>query len=1157
MIKIRKLFIILLFFILFFFIIVNFSYALSNESIYVYSLSDDENLVLSSGEVYFDSNALSDGDGSENNPYRYLNSSSLSDCSIAYLKNGDYNYDSDELNISSNLFFVGESPDNTSIRNIKVNNLVEGNNLSFFNVALINPQINSFGVLDVNNCIFKNGTNSYVISNKHINSTLNSQINIINSIFRDFSSYNSFFNINNSLVTVFNSSFYNNRAYYGGVIYSFNSNLTLINSNFFNNGAVVSGGVLYDSGLSNVNIIDSNFIFNYVGGYGGVITCEQNSKININNSIFSNNRAINKEGGVLYINGSTLDIDNVLFVNSSASFGGVICNLKSETNINNVVFSNNSVVYDGGAIYNMYSTLNLTQTIFENNGYNGLFLDNSTVNIHFSNFSNTGIELSYKNDFNIDNGSIYGDVFYSNLSLNRVSCVPIYCGNYSDVNVLPVCYDGREYNLNTSVKNQVNGGNCWAFASLATLESCILKTNNQNIFDLSEDNMKNIMARFSDYGLNIITNGGGGYSLAMGYLSSWLGPVLEMEDIYCPTNTLSPVLDNCMNIQNMYILSSDNITSIKEAVYKYGSVYYEFLLNDSYLESDNYNYNATNTDIDGHAVSIIGWDDNFSREKFKYKPEHDGAWIAKNSWGNTASNNDGYLYISYENNNYTLNKTKFFTFILNDSNDYTHNYQYDIYCIDIPLISNSIYISNNFTSSQNELLSAVSTYFLTENTSYDIAVKINSTLVHSQSGFMKNKGYYTIPLNNQLSLNENDTFEVIFHLYSSENIHVPCCYDSVVTHVLHPSNSSRYSFDNSVWVPFDYGVFCIKAFTIVNERYKLIADNVTKYCHGSERFYVTLVDSLNQSVANKTIRIGINGAIYTRTTNVNGTVSIPLVLSSGVYNVTVTFGNITVKSVVTILTTVNGTDVVKMFRNRTQYYATFRDSTGNYLNNGITVQFNINGVFYNRSVSGDKGLAKLNINLEAGSYIITAINPVTGEMTSNNIIVLSLLTENNDLTKYFRNDSQYTVKVLGADGNPVGAGENVTFNIHGVFYTRTTNESGIAKLNINIQPGDYIITAEYHGCKVSNNIKVLPILSAQDITMRYRDGTRFVATLVDGQGNPHAGQNMTFNINGIFYNRITDIDGQARVTINLMPGEYIITSSSNGANIANTITITP
>ena len=333
------------------------------------------------------------------------------------------------------------------------------------------------------------------------------------------------------------------------------------------------------------------------------------------------------------------------------------------------------------------------------------------------------------------------------------------------------------------------------------------------------------------------------------------------------------------------------------------------------------------------------------------------------------------------------------------------------------------------------------------------------------------------------------------------------------------------------------------------------APDVTKYFSGPERFVVTVTDYQGKPLANKSVTISINGPSYERTTDANGTASIALGLNSGVYNATVTADNKTINSVVTILSTVNGTDIIKVFRNGTQYFATFRDGEGNYLKDGETVIFNIHGVMYERKVSGDKGLARLNINLEAGEYVIIAMNPVTGDKTANNITVLSRITENADLVKYYRNASQYTVKVIGDDGKAVGAGESVTFNINGVFYTRQTDANGTAKLNINLQPGDYIITSEYKGCLVSNSIKVLPVLSADDLVMKYRDGSQFKAKLVDGQGKPYVGQSVQFNVNGVLYNRISGSDGMAKLNINLMPGEYIITSSYNGSSIANKITI--
>ena len=403
---------------------------------------------------------------------------------------------------------------------------------------------------------------------------------------------------------------------------------------------------------------------------------------------------------------------------------------------------------------------------------------------------------------------------------------------------------------------------------------------------------------------------------------------------------------------------------------------------------------------------------------------------------------------------------------------------------------------------------------------------------------------------------QNGEGNIIFNDVTSENVwngtsNSINSYEMDITDIVDESNSLFFESTGST-------ILALHQIIVVEYESYIVVDapDVEKYFKGSERFVVNVTDNKGNPISNKSVNITINGRSYIKTTDENGSASIALGLNSGTYNVTTIVDNETFDSVVSILSTVNGTDVVKVYKNGTQYYATFYDSEGNYLKNGTAVKFNINGVIYDRKVSGDKGLAKLNINLPEGEYVITAMNLETGENGVNNITVISKLIENKDITKYYRNATQYTVKVLGDDGNPVGAGENVTFNINGVFYTRTTNESGIAKLNLNLPPGDYVITAEYKGCKVSNNIKVLPVLSAEDITMKYRDGTKFVATLVDGQGKPYAEQTVQFNINGVLYNRVTDSSGQAKLNINLIAGQYIITSSYNGANIANTVTVT-
>ena len=210
-------------------------------------------------------------------------------------------------------------------------------------------------------------------------------------------------------------------------------------------------------------------------------------------------------------------------------------------------------------------------------------------------------------------------------------------------------------------------------------------------------------------------------------------------------------------------------------------------------------------------------------------------------------------------------------------------------------------------------------------------------------------------------------------------------------------------------------------------------------------------------------------------------------------------------------------------------------------------------MFYQRTIKDD-GSISFALNLEQGTYVLTMTNPVTGEEISNTVTILPNIVENKDLVKYYRNGSQFTFKLLDDKGNPA-AGQKASININGVFYTRTTNNEGIATFQINLEPGTYILTLEYKGCRVSNTVTVLSVIKSSDIKMKYQDGTRFKVTVLDSVGKPYAKQNLTFNINGVFYYRTTKDDGSASLDINLMAGEYIITKTYGTLNVSNKITI--
>ena len=344
---------------------------------------------------------------------------------------------------------------------------------------------------------------------------------------------------------------------------------------------------------------------------------------------------------------------------------------------------------------------------------------------------------------------------------------------------------------------------------------------------------------------------------------------------------------------------------------------------------------------------------------------------------------------------------------------------------------------------------------------------------------------------------------------------------------------------------------------IPNMDVNLYVNDVVMIYHDGTRLVAKLTDYQGRPIVNDIIYFTINGKTYAKTTDDNGVASIGLNLDSKVYTATVSYNESEVYSkisknvTVTINPTVISEDLVKMYQNDTRFYVKFTDSTGKALAN-TTVKFNIHGVFYTKKTDKD-GVADLGIMLRHGEYILTAYNPVTGEEKGFNITVKSLIVQS-DLTKYYLNASKFQATIYDKNGS-LAVGKNVTFNINGVFYTKTTDSNGVVSLAINLRPGEYIITTMYEGLAVGNNIVVLPTLVTRDLNMTYGDGSNFTAQTLDGQGKPLANQNVTFNINGVFYNKITDDNGVASLTMRLMSGKYIITSYWNDFQTGNTIII--
>ncbi len=223
---------------------------------------------------------------------------------------------------------------------------------------------------------------------------------------------------------------------------------------------------------------------------------------------------------------------------------------------------------------------------------------------------------------------------------------------------LPQSYNAAEEGLVLPVKIQQNN-TCWAFGPLSTFETLLL-SKGEDISDFSTQHA-------NLWGIKSSTGTGwqrseesSGYTyITPGYLTSGSGPVYEKD---FPVESTKYFYDEIFDKTPEYALTeailfnnNSESSAIKELIYTYGSVVGNFNADTSYLSNRMAFYCAdatlTISQLSGHCVSVVGWDDGYPKENFANSisgtPKEDGAWLIKNSWGeyNTLG---GYFWVSYE-----------------------------------------------------------------------------------------------------------------------------------------------------------------------------------------------------------------------------------------------------------------------------------------------------------------------------------------------------------------------------------------------------------------------------------------------------------------------------------------------------------------------------
>jgi Cysteine protease len=398
----------------------------------------------------------------------------------------------------------------------------------------------------------------------------------------------------------------------------------------------------------------------------------------------------------------------------------------------------------------------------------------------------------------------------------------------SSVKSLPSKYDLRTLNKVTSVKDQGSAGTCWAFATYGSLESYLMPGEN---WDFSENNLKNVLSTAAPAGFDFAD--GGNSFMSTAYLSRWSGAVKENDDPYSASSVYSPselTLPIYKHLQNTLIPpdrqgSLDN-NGIKSAVQNYGALYTTMYYDKACYSSTTNSYYFNGSSYSNHAVSIVGWNDDYDKNNFSQVPPGNGAFIVKNSWG-TGWGENGYFYVSYYDSKIGKENA---IFTAENTNNYKNVYQYDPlgWTRDCGYGTSTGWCANIFTAKSDDSLKAVSFYTTDSNCNYEIYVYTDVSSspisqvspVASKSGTSSFAGYHTIPLNSAVQLKSGQKFSVVLKLtttgygYPIAIERPEAGYSSKATA---NSGESFVSSDGKTWGDvtnyFGNTNVCIKAFT--------------------------------------------------------------------------------------------------------------------------------------------------------------------------------------------------------------------------------------------------------------------------------------------------------------------------------------------------------